>query len=209
MGVTKAKFGGEEVTVFTVQYNPVNFKFDKPVSWKEHDEQGKESKLEFQKSQPANISMELIFDTTNSNTDVRQGWVNKLLELTNPTVPDEGDTKKMRPPKVKFEWGAFCFTGVVESVNTTYTMFSTTGDPLRAKVQLKMKEWKPEKGYKSTGGADGLLSNKIQLVTVQAGQSLSQVASANNTTQQAIQEANPQVSDWLNVAAGTILAVFS
>ncbi|MFT5679336.1 MAG: hypothetical protein ACI8RZ_000240 [Myxococcota bacterium] len=207
MSVSKAQFCAETGT-FPVQYNPVNFKFDKPVSWKEHDEQGQESKLEFQKSQPANISMELIYDTTNSGSDVRQTWVDQLLALTNPVIPDEGDTDKMRPPKVDFEWGSFCFTGVVESVNATYTMFAQSGNPLRAKVQLKMKEWTPDNEYSGGGGADGLSSTKIQLVTVQAGQSLSQIASSNNTTQGAIQDANPQVSDWLNLAAGSILSVF-
>ena len=207
MSVSKAQFCAETGT-FPVQYNPVNFKFDKPVSWKEHDEQGQESKLEFQKAQPANITMELFFDTTNSGGDVRTSWVNKLLELTNPVIPDESDCEKMRPPIVEFMWGAFFFTGVVESVNATYTMFSQSGNPLRAKVQLKMKEWTPDNSYSSGGGANGLSSEKTQLVTVQAGQSLSQIASSNNTTQQAIQSANPQVSDWLNLTAGTVLSVF-
>jgi len=208
MSVSKAQFNAEN-SKFPVQYNPVNFKFDKPVSWKEHDEQGQESKLEFQKAQPANISMELVFDTTNSGGDVRVTWVNKLLELTNPTVPDESDSTKKRPPIVDFCWGAFFFTGVVEAVNVTYTMFASSGNPLRANVSLKMKEWTPESTYASGGRAQGLSSNKINLVTVQAGQSVSQIAAANNTTQQAIQESNPQISDWLNLVAGTVLSIFS
>jgi hypothetical protein len=208
MSVSKAQFCAETGT-FPVQYNPVNFKFDKPVAWKEHDEQGQESKLEFQKAQPANISMELVFDTTNSGGDVRQSWVNKLLELTNPVIPDESDSDKLRPPIVEFVWGAFFFVGVVEAVNATYTMFAASGNPLRANVSLKMKEWTPDSTYSSGGSADGLSSEKIQLVTVQAGQSVSQIAAANNTTQNAIQESNPQISDWLNLAAGTVLSIIS
>ncbi len=208
MSVTKAMFEPEQGGPFAVQYNPVNFKFDKPVSWKEQDEQGQESKLEFQKVQPATVSMELIFDTTNDNSDVGQVWVNKLLELTNPTVPDEGDVDKMRPPIVDFSWGSFRFTGVVESVNATYTMFSQQGNPLRAKVQLKMKEKTASSDYSSSGSGSGLTTDKVQLVTVQSGQTVAQIAASNNTTQQAIQDANPQVSDWLNLAAGAILAIF-
>ena len=207
MSVSKAKFNAEN-GAFTVQYNPVNFKFDKPVSWKEHDEQGQESKLEFQKAQPANISMELVFDTTSTGGDVRSSWVNSLLKMTNPEVEDEGDCDKKRPPKIDFEWGSFTFTGVLESVNVNYTMFSQNGDPLRAQVTVKMKEWTPENEYAGGGGGGSMSSEKIQLVTVQAGQSLSQIASANNTTQQAIQDANPQVSDWLNLEAGIVLSVF-
>ena len=207
MSVSKAVFNAEN-GAFTVQYNPVNFKFDKPVSWKEHDEQGQESKLEFQKAQPANISMELMFDSTSTGGDVRTSWVNSLLKMTNPEVEDEGDSDKKRPPKITFEWGSFVFVGVLESVNVTYTMFSQTGDPLRAKVQVKMKEWTPENEYSGGSGGGSMSSAKVQLVKVQAGQSLSQIASANNTTQSAIQAANPQISDWLNLAAGTVLSVF-
>ena len=206
MSVSKAQFCAETGT-FSVQYNPVNFKFDKPVSWKEHDEQGQESKLEFQKAQPANISMELMFDTTNSGGDVRQTWVNKLLELTNPVIPDESDSAKMRPPIVEFVWGAFYFTGVVEAANANYTMFARSGNPLRATVSLKMKEWTPDNTYSSGGSADGLSTRKVQLVTVQANQSIAQIAAANNTTQQAIQDANPHVSDWLNLSAGAVLSI--
>ena len=63
-GVSKAVFfaeaeGGASKS-FTVQYNPKDFKFDKKVSWKEHDDQGQEGSLEFQKATPATMSMELI-----------------------------------------------------------------------------------------------------------------------------------------------------
>ena len=81
-GVSKAVFfaeaeGGASKS-FTVQYNPKDFKFDKKVSWKEHDDQGQEGSLEFQKATPATMSMELIFDTTHDKSDVRTVWVNRL-----------------------------------------------------------------------------------------------------------------------------------
>lgn len=207
MSVSKAMFIPENGGAFAVQYNPVNFKFDKPVSWKEHDEQGQESKLEFQKVQPATISMELTFDTTHNDNDVRKSWVNKLLQMTNPTVPDEGDTEKMRPPIVEFSWGEFMFVGVVESVNATYSMFSQQGNPIRAKASVKMKEWTPRNTYSFGGGGGGLSTEKVQLVTVQAGQTLSQIASANNTTMQAILNCNPQISDPLNITVGAVIAI--
>jgi hypothetical protein len=207
MSVSKAMFYPESGGAFAVQYNPVDFKFDKPVSWKEHDEQGQESKLEFQKVQPATISMELVFDTTHNDSDVRKGWVNKLLEMTNPTVPDGGDVKKMRPPIVEFSWGEFTFTGVVESVNATYTMFSQQGNPIRAQASLKMKEWTKKSSY-GGGGGSGLGTDKVQLVTVQAGQTLSQIASSNNTSMQSILDCNPQITDPLNITVGAVLAIY-
>ena len=44
---------------FTVQYNPKEFKVDKAVSWKEHDDQGQTNAgLEFQKGAPLVVSMD-------------------------------------------------------------------------------------------------------------------------------------------------------
>ena len=89
-GVSKAVFfaegSGGGTQSFTVQYNPKDFKFDKKVSWKPSEEQGQESTLEFQKATPANMSMELIFDTTHDKSDVRTVWVHQLLALTNPVI---------------------------------------------------------------------------------------------------------------------------
>lgn len=206
MGISKALFIAENGVMFTAQFNPVNFKYDKPVSWKEHDEQGKESQLEFQKVQPATISMELLFDTTHDGGDVRSGWVNKLLMMTNPDVKDQNNDKE-RPPKVYFSWGSFFFEGVVESVNATYTMFSQQGNPLRAKVSLKMKEWVPESTYAMSGFGGGLDTSKVQLVTVQSGQTLAQIAAQAGVSMTALLSSNPQITNPLEISAGMVLSI--
>ncbi len=184
-GVTKARFESENGTSFETQYNPKDFKFDKKVTWQEHKDQGQESALEFQKNTPASMSMELTFDTTHNKGDVRTTWVNKLLALTNPSVkPSKGEAKsldKKRPPKVTFSWGSFQMIGVIEALNVTFLMFSSEGTPLRAKVQVKMKEWAPEEYEDGTGGSgDWYASDPVKLVTVGAGQTVTAVAMAND-----------------------------
>ncbi len=190
--VSKAWFQSADTgATFDVQYNPTNFKFDKPVSWKEHDDQGVVSSLEFQKVSPATMQCELTFDTTANGSDVRQTWVNKLLELTNPEItPGSGEAAeldKKRPHKVWFTWGSFELLGVIESVNVTYTMFASDGTPLRAKVNVKMKEWAAENSYASSGGEGYYGSEPVKLLTAQAGQTITStgsdwraVADANN-----------------------------
>lgn len=208
--VTKAKFIGLEAGgSFDVQYNPKEFKFDKPVSWKEHDDQGQEGALEFQKNTPATMTVELVFDTTKDNSDVRATWVNGLLALTNPDATPSGgegaELGKKRPTKVMFQWGAFSFTGVIESVNVTYMMFAPSGAPIRAKVNVKMKEWKAD-SYSGGGGSGGYDSTPVQLVQLSAGQTVSSLASSMGTTAQAIGDANG-LSDLMDVPAGTSLIV--
>lgn len=195
---------------FKVQYNPSNFQFDKQVQWKEHEEQGQEATLEFQKNSPAALSFELLFDTTKDGADVRTAWVNRLLDLTLPKVAaQDGQAsciEKKRPPKVGFHWGEFKFDGVIENVSTSYMMFSAGGTPLRAKVQVKMKEWVPAEKY-DTGGASGAYgSGAVKLVTLKAGETITAVALQNGTTTQAICDAN-NIDDPMNVPAGKQLAV--
>jgi hypothetical protein len=198
---TKACFhileGDSANQTFTVQYNPKEFKVDKKVSWKEVDEQGKDpSPLEFQKGSPRTITMELMFDTTNTETqaDVFEAWVQKLLVMTNadatPQTGEATDQGKERPTTVRFEWGTFELTGVVESITTTYTLFSASGTPLRAKCQVKMKEWDPDPFQYGSAGAAGWAGNEIRLVETVAGQLPADLAIQNNTTTQQICDDN-------------------
>ncbi|RME29010.1 MAG: LysM peptidoglycan-binding domain-containing protein [Deltaproteobacteria bacterium] len=210
--VEKAWFYNEDTGAwFDVQYNPKEFKFDKPVQWQTHDQQGGNSTLEFQKAQPATMQVELFFDTTHDGSDVRTSWVNKLLELTNPEyTPGSGEAAelgKKRPPRVSFVWGTFYLYGVIEAVNVTYMMFSPEGTPLRARVSVKMKEWTPDSIYAGGGGGTAYDSAPVTLVQLQAGQTVTAVALANNTTTQAVCDANG-IDDPLNgVQPGDVLAI--
>lgn len=44
-----------------------------------------------------------------------------------------------RPPVVAFTWGSIMVTGVVESMNTTFTMFDGKGVPVQAQVDCRIK----------------------------------------------------------------------
>jgi hypothetical protein len=206
-GVKKARFESEDGPSFETQYNPKDFKFDKKVSWKEHTDQGKEGSLEFQKNTPASMSMDLHFDTTHNQGDVRETWVNKLLALTNPSKePKKGEAKslkKKRPPKVTFSWGTFKMIGVIEQLIVTYLMFSSEGTPLRAKVQVKMKEWAPET-YKDGTGASGdwYGSEPTKLVTVKSGQTVTAVAAENDADWREICDDNGWDNPLEQVKAG-------
>lgn len=196
-GSSKAVFtnldGGSD---FTVQYNPKEFKLDKSVSWEETKTQGQSGNfVQFQKGAPMTASMDLYFDTTNSDPpgNVQTTWVEPLIYLTKATVqPGQGEAKelsKMRPPSLLFQWGDFNFKCVIESVNTTFLMFASDGRAVRARCTVKLKEWM-ETDLASSGGGDSLSSEKVELVTVQGGQTLSQVAASTGTDMRTIAEYN-------------------
>ncbi len=157
--------------------------------------------------------MELMFDTTNESgtVDVRSKYVNGLLVLTNPTIDAQdgqsAEIKKKRPPRVLFAWGSFKMTGAVENVDVTYMMFAENGEPVRAKVTVTMKEWLPENHSAGSGGS-GMGTDKVKLVTVGPGETVSAVAIRMGvSTSQLCSDNN--IDNPMDVPAGTPLVVRS
>ena len=77
------------------------------------------------------LTMDLIFDTTDTGEDVRLHTV-KVAQLMEPTESDH------TPPVVEFEWGLYTFGGMVETYRETIDFFSADGVPLRASVNLTL-----------------------------------------------------------------------
>lgn len=77
----------------------------------------------------AKLALELVFDTT--------GTLENVCDTTVKVAQLMGDKGKPAP-QVTFSWGAFRFTGVVDSYKETLEYFSADGIPLRATVSLGM-----------------------------------------------------------------------
>lgn len=206
--------------LFKVQYNPKEFRVEKSLTWEEAKTQGQSTNaIQFQKGAPMTASFDLIFDTTvtegasptSSATpgNVQKVWVDKLLSLTNADIePAQGEPKelkKKRPPALLFTWGTFSMKCVIESVNVTYLMFAASGDAVRARVSVKLKEWQSAT-FEGSGSWAGLESSKMKLVEVKGGQTVTQVAAANNSTTSAVAAANG-ISDPLGDYTGQVLSV--
>ena len=212
----KATFVGIDGPSFTVQYNPREFSTNKTLSWSEAKTAGGDpAKLQYQQGAPMTASMELIFDSTSSSGNVETQYVKPLMALTRPTIPAKSGQAKdlgtLRPPAFMFNWGAFSMPCVIESVDVTYLMFSTSGDPVRAKCSVKLKEWTGDQAAGNSVGAAassvaGAAASVASLVEVKGGQTLSQVAAANNTTAQAIASLN-NISDPMADLTGMKVAI--
>jgi hypothetical protein len=79
------------------------------------------------------LETELLFDSTQSGTDVR-GYTSYIKYLG---TASEGDHP--RPPNVEFRWGRFTYMGVIESLSETLDFWSFEGVPLRSTMQLVMQ----------------------------------------------------------------------
>jgi hypothetical protein len=123
-------------TEVSAYFNPKELSIDKKVPWNKHKStKANNPVLEFTDAEPKDLSVELLFDGYEKKTDVYETYVKKLEEFTKII-----DAKK-RPPMVIFLWGKFpSFMGVIESLQTKYTMFLANGKPVRATVTLKIKQ---------------------------------------------------------------------
>lgn len=78
------------------------------------------------------LTLDLIFDTTDTGEDVRLHTV-KVAQLMEP-----GDNEDKAPPVVDFDWGLYTFSGMVETYRETIDFFSADGVPLRASVNITL-----------------------------------------------------------------------
>ena len=216
--VEKAKFRSEIGNTFTVQFNPTDIQMDAGANWAPQSATGDQVRLEFKNIDPRSLTMTLIFDTTTNNADVRQTYVNQLMNTfvlmplpdINPAHDQTaqgtlGDAKK-RNALQTFEWGNFSFFGAVTKLSTKYTMFSKDGNPIRAEVKLTMKEYINKDFFQVGGARHNITVPQVKLVQMEAGQTLSGMASALGTTMSQLAQANG-ISDPFNVPAGSILGL--
>ncbi len=124
--------GGNDLEV---QFNPQTLKITYSTENKGGGQPGGSSK-QFVGQGSSKLSVELLFDTTQSGTDVRW-WTGKVAYFLGARKQSDPNNKRT-PPGARFAWGTFEFSGVVDSLQETLDFFSEEGTPLRATVQLGM-----------------------------------------------------------------------
>jgi LysM repeat protein len=169
---------GGQIAQVRFQFNPNQLQLSRSVSWKSQSSVGYShgATPEYIGANPASLQIEVFLDGSAkpAASRVRED-VEQLLsccEVDPQTLP----TKSPSPPWVRFAWGSFStvqFIAHVESVNATYTLFTATGDPLRANCQLALTEVPlPTKGQNPTSGT--LAAQRVHRVV--SGDSLESLA---------------------------------
>jgi hypothetical protein len=114
------------------------------------------------------LTFDAIVDTSDEMVDVREKYVKDIRALL------DIDSKLHAPPIVKFVWDDFEFVGVLESLNVTYTLFSDTGKPVRAKLAIALKQYTTVE--EQVGLAKKESSDVEKSYVVQRGDTLSSIA---------------------------------
>lgn len=152
MGLTKAKLVIEKETgskTIDVLFNPSEYQLTDGASYSEKRVPGLDGPIvQYISGDATELSVSLFLDTYvpggssllsavpglggNSSTDV-SAITKEIAESTSIVG------SLHRPPKVTFKWGSLNFEGVITKVSHTYTMFTESGMPVRAKVNLTFR----------------------------------------------------------------------
>lgn len=207
----------DEGGTFTVQFNPKEFKLDEKANWKASDEHQKDKPLlTYEKGEPSVLTVDLVFDTTDGGNVYTQ-FVKPLRALLTADVSksDGQGNQIKRPPYLIFSWGGFTMNCVCEKLSTTFLMFDTGGQPIRAKVQVALKERdKPNHGSTASSGSGVVLSAGMLAAggagsaayVAQPGDTLSRIASKTRAKPEDIALAN-NIPDPTHIPAGTRMVI--
>jgi len=145
--------GGAASEEIKVLFNPVSLQHTASNTLKEEGSGAK--KKQFVDKSSSKLTMQLVFDTTDTGVDVRTHTM-KMLSLLKPVKQGS----KQVPPNVEFGWGAYKFTGLVEQYKETLDFFSSQGTPLRANIDITLssQDIQFESGRNPKSKVDGQLS---------------------------------------------------
>lgn len=162
--VITADWGHGKPEPYNVQYNPKEFSLEKNIQHGEINIPGLDAPLQqFVRGQAEKLSVELFFDTTENGMGKDATSVTEHTDRIYKLAKIENESHA--PAIVTFSWAkAFpgsslsygeqgggasgnqtrnTFVGVVESVRQQFTLFSSEGVPLRATVNLVLREYRP------------------------------------------------------------------
>jgi hypothetical protein len=133
-------------------FNPSELNVDRANTFAEVNLPGLPSSIfQFTKGGARTLTMDLFFDTYEEKTDVRlftdriTGWdagsmFSKLPGIAKGLMDIDSDLHA--PPVCLFSWGTFIFPCVIERVSKKFTMFLPEGIPVRATLNVTLKECK-------------------------------------------------------------------
>lgn len=124
--------------VIPLHFNPTEYQLQKSNNFAEIPIPGLESPpIQFVRGSSEKLTADLIVDTSDTLDDVRKAYTDGLRGLM------RINAELHAPPIVRLTWDTQVFKGVVEALNITFTLFTPEGIPIRARLALTLKEYRP------------------------------------------------------------------
>lgn len=201
--------GGERLPCL---FNPAQLRLTRENRWEGQARPGRGvPRLRYLGSEPGALAVDLFFDTTHDGSPVTKytGKIVQLMEV-DPSLPGSDETSgNVRPPAVTFHWGDLhAFKAVVASLDLTFTYFSSTGTPLRARLALLLRQYEESRAFGPQNPTSGT-PDPHQVHRVLAGETLDRIAAryyGDSTRWRLLADANG-IADPLALRPGAMLAV--
>lgn len=186
-------------------FNPKEYSISKSTNWKNLDTQGRDMPdVQFTTGQRRELSMELFFDTYDTKKNVKE-YVQKIEKLM------LIDVEKHRPPIVLVSWGenALNFQCVLEQMEQRYTMFTNTGTPVRAIINVTFREIDPNQNGSLVSQGEKESPDHTKIRVIREGDTLQHLAylEYEDPALWKILATTNDIEDPLNIPAGTIIQV--
>lgn len=124
------------------QFNPKELTLEKGANWTREDAQGNESSSPptYNGPSPSRLSLEMFLDASERHDNSVVRTVEKLFECCTPTQ-SALQQHKSNPPWVVFRWGGLTgFLAYISKVSARYTLFTSSGVPIRAVCTVVLEE---------------------------------------------------------------------
>lgn len=153
--------GKNEGTVIECSFNPPEYDVEKRINYGDGAGAGSGASVhQFVDGPSETLSMELFFDTSMEQTDVRSAYIDDFDRLM------EVDGELHAPPICKFVWGSGLeFTALVESATKRFTKFLPSGEPVRARVNVTFREYESSEFRRAKVSPESTDKTKARTVT--------------------------------------------
>ncbi|MEV6875384.1 LysM peptidoglycan-binding domain-containing protein [Amycolatopsis sp. NPDC051128] len=123
-----------------LKFNPTEYKLSKSNTFAEITIPGLETPpIQYIRGGSETLSVQALVDTSDTLDDVRKSYVDSIRKLMRPQETLHA------PPVVRFVWDRTVFRGVLEKLDVNYVLFAKNGVPLRAQLDITLKEYRPAK----------------------------------------------------------------
>jgi hypothetical protein len=123
-----------------VHFNPSSLQYtvqNQVVEQANGQAQGDQQRKQYITQTTAKLTMDLIFDTTDTGQNVCNLTV-PIAQLMIPQTESNDQETRTAPPIVLFEWGDYAFEGMLEQYRETIDFFHPSGVPLRSSLNLTL-----------------------------------------------------------------------
>lgn len=121
-----------------LRFNPTDYKLSKSNTFAEITIPGLETPpLQYVRGGSETLTVQALVDTSDTLDSVRSSYVDGVRNLMRP------DSREHAPPIVRFVWDEAVFTGVMEKLDVNYVLFGRDGVPLRAQLDITLREFRP------------------------------------------------------------------